>query len=1315
MSNPANTTIQPDLKSAIVINPLVVAPETKAMEAIAQMINASANNDSDPNRDRRLSCVLIIENTKVVGIITERDVVRLIVQQRSLETLTVSEVMSSPVVTMRESEFTDLFLAAQVLKQQRIGHLPILDRDDQLLGLITHESLLQLTRPVNCLLEPPEWDFKQSEQRFISLATVAPVGIFCTDIEGNCLYVNDRWCQIAGLTTSEALGLGWMNAIYLPDRSLVTAAWKTFVQGSSPFSLEYRFQNASGLITWVYGQAVSEYNNTGKIIGYVGAITNISDRKSAEATLQESEERLRLALRAANQGLYDLNIQTGEAIVSPEYATMLGYDPETFQETNARWIDRLHPDDLEVVANTYRDYIAGNITEYKVEFRQRTQAGEWKWLLSLGQVLEWDELGNPLRMLGTHTDISDRKHGEAALAELAAIVESSMDAIISKTLDGVIVSWNAGAERLFGYTAKETIGQPITLIIPLELTDEETYILEKIKRGEPISHYETIRQDKAGKMIDMSLTVSPIRDPSGAIIGASKIARDISELKQAEARLQQLNQELEAKVNKRTQELWQVNSMQRAILDSADYSFISTDALGLIQSFNPAAERMLGYSASEVIGKLTPAIFHDLQEIVDRSAVLSAEIEQDIPVGFEVFVAKARLGIVSEEEWTYIRKDGSRFPVLLSVTAMRDVNQQIIGFLGIAKDISDRKQLELQIAQRTEALQASEATNRAMLEAIPDLLLRLRRDGTCLDFIKPAINSENFLPIAHHISEVIPPELLRNQLQIIDRAILTRELQVYEHKFIKQGRTTYEEVRILAINDNEVLAIVRDISDRKQVEAALKKSEQRYRALLNNASDAIFQTSLQGNLIETNHSAELLLGYSLDELMRLPMSQIHPPEVLETIQNHFRQIIQNGEGTILETLIVCKDGKQVPVEINPSVIDLNGETIVQAIFRDLTERKQAEAEIIEKQRFIQKIADASPNILYLYDLQEYRNVYCNREIADVLGYTSAEVQAMGANFFANLMHPDDLARMPNYYQQIELAQDGDIFEIEYRMRHVDGEYRWLISRDSIFSRDEQGQPKQTIGTAQDITDRKKAELKLQQTTAQLEASNRELEAFAYSVSHDLRAPLRAIDGFSNALIEDYGDKFDAEGRDYFDRIRRNVQRMGMLIDDLLRLSRVSRSEMQCCTVNLSNLVQEQVNELRESEPERQVELEIAANIIVSADPTLMRVVISNLVQNAWKFTSHHATARIEFDVIEREGQSTYFVRDDGAGFDMNHAKMLFKVFQRLHNTNEFNGTGIGLATVQRVIHRHGGQIWAEGIVEKGATIYFTLPNISVFE
>jgi light-regulated signal transduction histidine kinase (bacteriophytochrome) len=234
-------------------------------------------------------------------------------------------------------------------------------------------------------------------------------------------------------------------------------------------------------------------------------------------------------------------------------------------------------------------------------------------------------------------------------------------------------------------------------------------------------------------------------------------------------------------------------------------------------------------------------------------------------------------------------------------------------------------------------------------------------------------------------------------------------------------------------------------------------------------------------------------------------------------------------------------------------------------------------------------------------------------------------------------------------------------------------------------------------------------LELQRTIIELQALNKELEAFSYSVSHDLRAPLRSIDGFSQALLEDYEQQLDETGQNYLRRIRLATQRMGQLIDDLLNLSRLMRSEMQLETVDMSSLAQGICRELQETQPERQVELVIQPGLIVQGDSRLLQMLLTNLFDNAWKFTCKHTQAKIEFASITQEnGIPAYFIRDDGAGFDMAYAHKLFGPFQRLHRIDEFPGTGIGLAIVQRIVHRHGGRVWAEGLVEQGATFYFTL-------
>lgn len=236
------------------------------------------------------------------------------------------------------------------------------------------------------------------------------------------------------------------------------------------------------------------------------------------------------------------------------------------------------------------------------------------------------------------------------------------------------------------------------------------------------------------------------------------------------------------------------------------------------------------------------------------------------------------------------------------------------------------------------------------------------------------------------------------------------------------------------------------------------------------------------------------------------------------------------------------------------------------------------------------------------------------------------------------------------------------------------------------------------------------EQRVRERTMQLEAANHELEAFSYSVAHDLRAPLRSIDGFSQALLEDYHDRLDAIGQDFLRRVRAASQRMAELIDDLLELSRVTRVAMESEAVNLSRLAEQILQELQQRDPNRRVEVTVSEDMKVTGDARLLRLVLANLLENAWKFTGSCAQARIELGMQSHHGGTVFFVRDNGVGFDMAYVDKLFAPFQRLHGAAEFPGTGIGLATVQRIIHRHGGRVWAEGAVGQGAAFFLSLPR-----
>ncbi len=383
-----------------------------------------------------------------------------------------------------------------------------------------------------------------------------------------------------------------------------------------------------------------------------------------------------------------------------------------------------------------------------------------------------------------------------------------------------------------------------------------------------------------------------------------------------------------------------------------------------------------------------------------------------------------------------------------------------------------------------------------------------------------------------------------------------------------------------------------------------------------------------------------------------------------------------------------------------------------AFNRMLDTVQQRERELYDSKALLQAIIENTPAAIYVKDRQS-RFLLVNRFCARLFGKTPAEIAGKSAVEFYSPAHAAQ-----HEANDRQMFESGQVLEAEEDVPQADGVHTYLSVKFPLH--DQNGQAYALCGISTDITERKQAQRQLEdyrdqleaavaKRTAELEIANKELQAFSYSVSHDLRAPLRAIDGFSSMLVEDYSEHLDATGQDYLQRVRKAAARMGELIDDMLNLSRVSSVGMQSGTTNLSVIATGIMLELQTLDPQRDCQIDIQPNLLAEADPQLIQIALRNLLENAWKYSARKPKACICFGAtLLGDGRYEYFVRDNGAGFDMTYANKLFKPFQRLHPNEDFEGTGVGLATVSRVIQRHGGQIRAEAVPGEGATFFFTL-------
>ncbi|MDD5344122.1 MAG: PAS domain S-box protein, partial [Smithella sp.] len=516
------------------------------------------------------------------------------------------------------------------------------------------------------------------------------------------------------------------------------------------------------------------------------------------------------------------------------------------------------------------------------------------------------------------------------------------------------------------------------------------------------------------------------------------------------------------------------------------------------------------------------------------------------------------------------------------------------------------------------------------------------------------------------------------------------------------------------------LGISNDLTERKRAEEALKERDIVFKKLSANVPGIIYQFQMKPD-------GSFCLPFSTDAVKDIYICS--PEDIVNDFSPIAKAVYHEDFDRFVESIKLsakkmspwqCEYRVQVPGKPLRWILGTStpeklpdGSIIWHGFNTDITERKKAEEKLKQSQLFNEAVINSIPGLLYLYDDTGHLIHWNKQHFEDLTGYSGEEIKDRYILDWFGGAEPDTSI----IKKGISETTTKGYGTAEARLLTKDGNSIFMSFTGvklNIYGRDH------LLGIGIDITERKKAEKELEkyhehleelvrERTIHLEASNKELEAFSYSASHDLRAPLRSIEGFSQALLEDYRDKLDIQGKDYLTRIKTATKRMADLIEDMLQLSRITRMEMNIEKVNLTLLARSVINELQKSQPQRHVEIRIAESLEDKADLRLTRIILNNLLGNAWKFTERQAKAKIEFGLLKSEvGEKVYFIRDNGAGFDMAYADKLFAPFQRLHADDEFPGTGIGLATVRRIINRHGGKVWAEGQIDKGATFYFSL-------
>ncbi len=908
------------------------------------------------------------------------------------------------------------------------------------------------------------------------------------------------------------------------------------------------------------------------------------------------------------------------------------------------------------------------------------------------------------------------------------LYENAPNAYFCIGVDGLIGKCNRRAGELLGYAVEELEGRPVMTLYADTAHGKEkaTQVLQRFQAGETVRDEELEMKKADGNPVWISLTVDAVRDAQNRIVQSRSMVVDITERKRVESIMQARLRLLEL-ANSRS-----MDELLTAALDEIEALTGST--IGFYHFLDPAQRTLSLQSwSTNTLKNMCAAEGKGCHYDVARAGVWVDCIHQRGPVIHNDYASLPHRKGMPEGHARVIREvvvpilRGNLIKAIVGVgnksTDYAENDVEIVKQLGdLSWDIVERMRAE-------EALKQAEEKYRGIFENTVEGIFQSSPEGRYLS-ANPAL--------ARMLGYDSPQDLIagvadiRRQLYVNpeDRKKFQKSLE--EHGFVtgfeieeyrKDGRIIWVSINARAVGDPEgriryYEGTIEDITDRKSAEEALRESEDRYRTIFRNSPLGIFRTTVNGRFLEANPAAAKLFGYDSPEMLIREIHDIgkqlfaHPEDRPRIISE---QIGSSGV-TRRVTRYRRKDGSELIANLYLQTIrSAEGQPLFfEGIVEDITERVRAEEALRRANETLRATLEAAPLAIFDLDTEGRVKSLWNAAAEQMLGWGRDE--AIG-RFLPSVQEDkkEEFNRFRDWIRSGKRMMGHDVVR-----RRKDGS----LIEYSIYAApeyDNDGKVAGNIAVLVDITDRKRTEdqirklnMELEQRvkdrTARLEAANRELEAFAYSVSHDLRAPLRHIDGFLELLQNRTGTIQDEKSRHYMAVITDSAKKMGRLIDDLLSFSRMGRYEMSKIQVDLGALVKEAIREVAPEAEGRTIRWKIGELPVVAGDRAMLRIVLVNLISNALKFTLPREQADIEIGCQVGEKETVIFIRDNGVGFDMAYVDKLFNVFQRLHHADEFEGTGIGLANVRRIISRHGGRTWAEGENNQGAAFYFSLPR-----